>query len=239
MLQSVIAYGEDIIYIIIISHFLGLRAMICYSNVWFIASLTHIINDAWYSAIYKHVNIACGQETDEGYVTAGKYIKIGMAGNFFISVPTAILTVLCMPWMMNLLGYHQSIVDLSQQYSIVVVLSRLMSSTSGLLNSIMDMEGRAKFVAIFEFWESLIAIVLTLAFVTSTGPSLLSIGVFHLILDLVATGIFFFWVIEKRGWYVGYSDGIFSPLSSVVSFNNVVSMFHVPEHILFRYLLIF
>ena len=234
MLQAVIAYGEDIINIIMISHFLGLRAMICYSNVWFFVNLTHIINSAWYSAIYKHVNIACGQETDEGYVTAGNYIKIGMAGNFFISIPTAILTVLCMPYMMNLLGYHQSIVDLSQEYSIVVVSSRLLSSTSGILNSVMDMEGRAKFVTIFEFWESLIGIILTLAFVTSIGPSLVTLGVFHLILDIVATGMFFFWVITKRGWYKGYSDGIFSPLSPVVSFNNIVPMFHVPQYIVFR-----
>ena len=217
MLQAVVSYGEDIVTIIIISHYMGLRAMICYSNVWFIVNLTHLINSAWYNSIYKHVNIACGIETDEGFVTAGKYINLGMAGNVIISIPTAIITVLCVPRIMDLLGYDESIVDLSQGFSVVVVISHLMATTCGILNCVMDMEGRAKFVTVFEFWESLIGIILTLIFVSTSGPSLVTLSLFHLLLDIVATGFFFYWVIVKKGWYDSYSDGIFSPLSSMVS----------------------
>jgi hypothetical protein len=109
---------------------MGLRAMLCYSNVWYIVKLMHIINDAWYSAVYKYVNVVCAQETDKAYTaSAGRLISLGMIGNDITLPPipsfSIIITVLFMPDIMKLCGYDESIVQLSQGYALIVVINRL------------------------------------------------------------------------------------------------------------------
>ncbi len=135
---------------------MGLAYMICYSNVWFIIGIAHVINDAWYDATYQHVNAAVGLETDEGYKQAGKYVRLGMIGNFLLSVPVSILAVVFMPNIMTFFGYKQLVVDMSQSYAAVSVLNNLLGTTSGFLSFILDIEGHAKFNAIYGFWEALI-----------------------------------------------------------------------------------
>merc|ERR1719491_1206327 len=45
MFQSVIADGSSIMSVMMISHFLGLKDMLVYSNVWFIIYLAFVVND--------------------------------------------------------------------------------------------------------------------------------------------------------------------------------------------------
>lgn len=228
-LQSIVSYGEDIATIVIISHFMGLRAMLCYSNVWFIVKLMHLVNDAWYSAIYKYVNIACAQETDEAYESAGRLISLGMIGNVILSIPFSTLTVHFMPDIMRLLGYEDTVVSLSQGYALIAILNRLISSTSDILGSILDLEGYAKFNAVFDFWTSLCDLAVVLIFVSWFRPSLLALGICHLILDILSTGIFYFLTI-RRGCFDGYARGIFActDISPLLSDLRVIGSATIP-----------
>lgn len=215
-LQAIVSYGSDMTTIIMISHFMGLRAMICYSHVWYITGMTHILLSAWYSAIYKHLNQACALETVEGYHSAGHLTRIGIVGNFLLSIPISILTVIFMPNMMNLLGYDGAIVVLSQQYAVVVIINYLLSSTSELLYCILDLEGYAKFTAIFEFWESGLGLLCDFVFIVCFSPSLVALGIFHLIFELASTFVYY-GIVWSRGWFNGYTGGLMSPIESWVS----------------------
>ena len=190
--------------------------MLCYSNVWFIIKLLHIVNDAWYSAVYKYVNIACAQETDEAYVAAGRLISLGMLGNMLISVPFSIISVRFMPEIMEMLGYEESIIDLCQGYALIAVINHLLSSTSDILSSLLELEGYAKFNAVFDFWTSLLDILVVLVFAAWLRPNLLALGICHLVLDMVSTGIYYY-LSFKKGCFEGYKDGFFSCFDFSVS----------------------
>ena len=99
---------------------------------------------------------------------SGTLIKIGMVGNFFLSIPASILAVICMPGIMAWFGYHNSVVEVSQSYAAVAVINNLLGTTANLLTFVLDIEGHAKFNAIFEFWEALFSVGLTYMFVVST-----------------------------------------------------------------------
>jgi len=215
MVQSVVTYGAGIITLSILSHFMGLGAMICYSNVWFIAGMTHIINDAWYSATYKHINIACGLETEEGYLSAAEYIQTGMIGNFLLSIPCSIITVCFMPNIMQVIGYDESVVAISQGYSILVVLSKLLSSSSSILYSVLDIEGYAKFATVFDFWESISNIIAILIFTSAFRPSLVAFGIFQLSLDIGFTALFFYITFTRKGLYEDFEEGLFASVRLV------------------------
>ena len=194
--------------------------MIAYSHIWFIIGILHLLTDAWYNAVYRHVNIYCGLETVEGYTKAGKTVQIGMIGNFIVSLPSSVLAVIFMPSLLQLLGYDQEIVVLAKGYTIIAVISSLLSSTSDILNMVLDLEGYAKMTTVFEFWESLISLLATFIYVAIFRPSLLGLGLFHLILDIIATVIFFY-IAFDRGYYKVFEDGILAPMTSVVSFEFV------------------
>lgn len=190
--------------------------MLCYSNVWFIVKLMHIVNDAWYSAVYKYINVACAKETNEACISAGRLISLGMMGNVIMSIPFSIITVRFMPDIMELLGYEESIVSLSQGYALIAVINHIVSSTSDILASILDLEGYAKFNAVFDFWTSLCDLIVVFIFVLWWQPSLKALGVCHLILDLISTGIFYY-LTFKKGCFEGYTRGMFRCSDTSVS----------------------
>mmetsp|Transcript_12106 Transcript_12106/g.17668 ORF Transcript_12106/g.17668 Transcript_12106/m.17668 type:complete len:882 (-) Transcript_12106:94-2739(-) len=208
LVQSLVTYGADIITVIIISHRLGLKYMICYSNVWFIIRIFHVVNDAWYDACYHHVNATIGLETEEGLFLSGTLIKIGMVGNFLLSIPASILAVICMPSIMTWFGYHNSVVDMSQSYAAVAVINNLLGTTANLFTFVLDIEGHAKFNAIFEFWEAFFSVGLTLIFVDIANPNLFQLGIFHLFLDILATAGYLYLTIIRLEWFKGYMSGI-------------------------------
>ena len=76
-----------------------------------------MLNCAFYSAIYKRVNMASALETDDGYKTAGKYMKLGIFVNALISIPVTVGTIFCIPLLMTWMGYEDSIVELSRGYT--------------------------------------------------------------------------------------------------------------------------
>ncbi len=70
--------------------------MLLYSDVWFIVYLAFVLNGVWYYALYKYVHVSVALETDNEYTKAGKYLKIGMIGVFFLCLPLSVSAVVFM-----------------------------------------------------------------------------------------------------------------------------------------------
>ena len=217
MFQSLIADGSSIVSIMIVSHYMGLREMICYSNVWFVVYSVFLINDAWYDTVYKHVNVSAAVGTNEAYHTAGKYVKIAVWGNFIIALPLSIASIVYMPAILTWIGYDESIAAISQSYAAIAVVNNLFDTSTGLIDCVLDIEGHAKFTAIFEFWDSLASTSLEFFFVKNYRPSLFQLGLFHFACDITTTGIYFIITGYFKGWFDSYTEGMRSPINSVVS----------------------
>jgi hypothetical protein len=127
MLQSFVTDVSDIIYMMMISHFLGLGEMICWSSVWFILGMAHFITDSWHSSVYKHLVAAVAQDTNEGYVLAGKYMQIGACGKIVVMVPVSIIITWFMPEIMDWIGYDVAIVDMSRSFAAIASISQIVN----------------------------------------------------------------------------------------------------------------
>ena len=218
MIQSIIADGSSIVTVMIISHYMGLRELICYSNVWFVINTVYLINDPWYDTVYKHVNVAAASGTEEGYRSGGLYLKIGVIGNFILALPLSIVSVVYMPTILRWIGYDESIVEISQSYALVAAVNNFFESTTGLIDCVLDIEGHAKFTALYEFWESIICTFVDILFVRIYQPTLWELGLFHLAADVVSTTIYFIITGYYKRWFECYREGLRVPVSSAVSF---------------------
>ncbi len=78
----------------IMSHYLGLGELICYSSVWFVLSSVQFLTHSWHSSVYKHLIAAVAKETDEGYFLAGRYLQIGSLGKLFLMLPVNTMATL-------------------------------------------------------------------------------------------------------------------------------------------------
>ena len=218
MFLSLISTGSSIFTVMIISHYMGLRDMLCYSGVWFVIYLAFVVNDAWYNAIYKHVNVSAALETKEGYAVAGKYIQIGVVGNFLISLPLSVLSVIYMPTIIRWLGYDEAVAEISQGYAAITLANNLIDTTAAIIDCVLDIDGHGKYTAVFELWDTIFSGVLVFGFVREYHPNLLELGVFHFVLDIVATMIYFLITWKRKKWFDSYSEGLFAPIWSMVSY---------------------
>lgn len=217
MIQAIIADGSSIITIMIISHYMGLREMICYSNVWFVMYMVYIVNEPWYDTVYKHVNVASAVGTKDGYRLGGLYIKIGVIGDFLVALPLSVAAVAYMPTIFRWIGYDEATAEMSQSYAAIVALNSMFDSTTGLLDCILDIEGHAGFTAAFEFWETLIHFPIEYLFIRWYEPSLWELGIFHFTADLVSTAIYFIMTGYFKRWFASYREGLKAPIRSAVS----------------------
>ena len=218
MFMSLISNGSSIVTVMIISHYMGLRDMLVYSGVWFVVYLAFVANDAWYNAIYKHVNISAALDSKEGYAVAGRYIQIGVVGNFLISLPLSILALIYMPSIFRWIGYAEAVAEISQGYAAIAFANNLFDSTSSIIDCVLDIEGHAKFTAIFQFWNTIFGTLMAFAFVHQYRPSLFQLGVFNFVLDIVATIVYFLYSSAWKKWFGSYAEGLFTPIRSMVSY---------------------
>ena len=231
MFQSIISEGSSIVTLMMISNLMSLRDLLAYSNVWFMIYLAFVINDAWYNALYKHVNISAALETADGYTAAGRYIKIGMIGNIIIAIPLSVVGVLCMPLILEKMGYDASIAEISQYYTIVAVLNNVFDTTTGIVDCVLDIEGHAKWGAIFDFWDTIFSTVATYFFIVYVSPSLLELGILHFGLSILST-IIYFKMTGRKGWFEKYRAGMSTPTSSLV--RNAMECHEMPCHAIQR-----
>lgn len=209
---SFVVNAASLITISVISHYMGVAEMICYSYVWFILDASHIISDAMFNSLYKHANNCVAMETDEGNEKAGKYIRVCIFCNAIISIPICIGLVFAMAPIMNLFGYGPKVIALTNQYTIVAAVSKVISSSDMYITIIPDLDGHADFDAIYGFVDSLFDIILAMTIIPYLQPSLLQLGLIHLAQDLVSMIAYYSITWGWNGWYDKYKGGMFSKL---------------------------
>jgi hypothetical protein len=191
--------------------------MICYTWVWYIIELFHFGSSALFNAIYLHVNNAISLETDEGHFLAGKYLQLAVVGNILICIPASILVVMATSPIMTMVGYGPKVIVTCQKYAVIACLSNLWESTSNMLTIVLDIDGHAKYNAIFDFWDEVFGVVSTLAIVPIFTPSLATLGCIFFIQDIAMTLVFVYLTHTRNRWYDRYIEGF----TSFFSYNTV------------------
>lgn len=215
--MSIIEDCSSIVTIMIISRYMGLREMICYSNVWFVMSTAYIINSPWYDTVYKHVNVSAATCSPEGYRAGALYLKIGVIGDFLIALPLTITAVVYMPDILLWIGYDESIAEISQNFAAIAAFNSMFDSTAALIDCVLDIEGHAGFTAMYEFWETVLYIPLELLFVSKYQPNLTELGLFHVAADVISTALYFIITGYHKRWFKSYRDGFNAPITATVS----------------------
>ena len=219
---SFVLSTASIVTIGIISHYIGTAEMICYSYVWFFMDAAHLVSGALYTSLYKHVNNAAALGTEEGWRKAGKYIRISIVFNFFMSVPIGAALYFSVGPIMKLYGYGAKIANLSTQYTLLAILSNFISTSTGFASLIPDVEGHADFDAMYGLIDSGIDIILALFLIPLLQPSLFGLGIIHLIHDIISIVVYYLITWCWCGWFSKYKEGIFTPLHFRINFKQIL-----------------
>ena len=214
--MSFVGSVSSIITIALISHYIGTPEMICYSYVWFLLDASHLISDAMYNSLYKHANNCVAAETDEGYEKAGKYIRICMLFNNLISIPICTGMVFAMGPFMRMFGYGPKIVNLSKNYTIIASITKVISTCTGFVSIIPDIDGHADFDAMYGLFDSLADIAVAMFVIPIVQPTLLQLGLIHLLQDILSTIVYLSIAGCMKGWFNKYKSGIFGKLDLYV-----------------------
>ena len=206
-------YLSFLVNIVLLSHYLGVAEMICYTWVWYIIELFHIGSSALFNSIYIHVNNAVALENDEGHFLAGKYLHLAMVGNILISIPASILVVMATSPILVMVGYGPKVIATCRKYAAISCLSNLFESTANMATIVLDIDGHAKYNAIFDFWDEIIGTLTTLFIVPIFTPSLSTLGCIFFIQDFAMTLLFFYLTHTRNRWYDRYMEGFFSSIS--------------------------
>jgi len=212
-LSSFISYFSSIVVIALISNFMSIAEMICYSYVWFIIDSVYIISTAFYNSLYKHVNNSVASETEEGYFKAGKYIRISIIVNTIISIPISFAMIFGMGAVFRMYGFAEQMVHLSFGYTIVAVLHNFASYTSSFITLTTDIDGYADFNAKYAFINSLLDIGLSSSVIPLMRPTLVQLGLIHLGFEVLSTAFYYFLTWYRYGWFDLYKEGIMTPLT--------------------------
>lgn len=205
---SVISYSADFLLVLIISHFMGNAAMITYSNVWFIIGFFNLVSGGIYGSCYKHVNNAIADGSSH---LVGEYIQISIILNTLISVPACIAAVCFMETIMAYYGYVDAVVNMSASYATVASISYILEGNLGMACTVLDIDGHAKFNAVWGLWESLGSILFSLFVIIAFEPTLLQLGIIHVVEGIIENAVYIYVVYSKKGWMDAYIGGMTSP----------------------------
>jgi len=215
---DLIGYCADFFIILIVSHFMGTAVMICYSTVGFILGCFNMFCSGIYGSCYKHVNNAVADGSNH---LAGQYIQISMALYTIISAPCSLIAVIYMPKIMIFYGYADGVVDMCQSYAAVAAFQYVVLGSLGMIGSMLDIDGHAKFNAVWGLWECIVSVVCTVIVITVFRPSLLGLGIFHLVEGFIMNALYIYIAYTRKGWLDPYIDGM---LSGSAKKNNLAIM---------------
>ena len=191
--------------------------MIAYSYVWFILEAAHLICSALYNSLYKHVNNAVAMESEEGCDKAGKYIRIGVFINLFLSIPASIGVVFGMGSIMRMYGYEEKMVELCSHYTIVAVIDNFTTTSFGLVSCMTEIDGHADFNAMYTLVDSLVSIAIAAFVIPFVRPSLVQLGLIHMAHEMLSYLVYFYLTWHRKGWFDDYKKGMMTPIKFEVS----------------------
>ena len=127
-----------------------------------------------------------------------------------ISVPSSLIAVIYMPKIMGFYGYADGVIDMCQSYAAVAAFHYVSLGSIGMINSLLDIDGHAKFNAVWGLWECVVSVVSTVIVITVFRPSLLGLGIFYFVEECFMNLVYIYFVYNKRGWLDPYIDGMLS-----------------------------
>lgn len=102
-------------------------------------------------------------------------------------------------------------------------------SCGDLFSSLLEIEGYAKFNAIFDFWESVVGLLLCFIFIILFSPSLFALTLFNCFFSTTTTAYYMYMTLEKRGMFNSYIQGIVTPIQAKVRLSLIFFLIHVSE----------
>ncbi len=208
--------SASIVTVALISHYMGTAEMISYSYVWFILDAGHIVSNALYSSLYKHTSNCVGLGTEEAYYNAGKYIKICVVINAIFSIPVCVGLYFSMGSILQWFGYGAKIVAISQNYTIIAIVSQIAICSNMYVTIVPDLEGHAGFDAMYGLFDSLIDIAVAFYAIPFLEPTLFELGLIHLGKDTVSYFVYYLMTWTWKGWYDNFKYGFWSRIKPVV-----------------------
>lgn len=111
-----------------------------------------------------------------------------------------------MPTIMLWCGYDEEVVDICHGYVFLASITQFVSYGLQPLSSLLEIEGYARFNAVYDFWECTIGLVLSYLFILLFTPSLFVLGIFHCAVDILSTILFVYLTYHKHEMFDSYID---------------------------------
>ena len=172
-----------------------------------------MISSALYGSLYKHVNNAAALETEEGYTQAGRYIRISIIYSSFLQIPISVLLVKFMEFFLRSLGYDDNVTGMATAYTVTAVINDFLSTVSGFITIISDVEGHADFDAIWDLFDYGIDMLLMLLIIPTMQPTLFQLGLIHILQTITSLVVYYMITWYYFGWFEKYKVGLFSDLT--------------------------
>ena len=193
---SIVGQLADIATITLIAFYIGNDSMIAYITIEFLLSVLQLLSYGVYDACYKLANIAISSGNED---RAGKIAKVSICLSILTSLPALIVSIFWMKDLLLLFGYGQFVCHIGPKYAIMSSLMSLMDSSSSIISALVDLNGGANFNSVYDFWDSVINLVLTFVAVAFLQQSLFGLGILWLVID-VASAVVYVCTVGRKGF---------------------------------------
>ena len=210
---SIVGELADVTTVALIAFYIGNDSMIAYITIELLLSMLQLLSYGVYDACYKLANIAISSE-NEG--RAGEIAKVSICLSILTSLPALIVSIFWMEDPLLLFGYGRFICDVGPKYAIMSSLMSLMDSSSSIISALVDLNGGANFNSVYDFWDSIISLVLTFVAVAFLQQSLFGLGILWLVIE-VASAVVYVCTLGRQGFLKPFFEGTRSHFSFLQS----------------------
>ena len=215
---------SEIATVSLIAFFVGNDSMIAYITVEFILSMLQHISYGVYDACYRLSNLSISSNDEK---RAGKIAQVSACLSLLTSFPAFIVSIFFMEEILGFFGHGSYMRSIGASYAILSSLMSLVSSFTSMFSALVDLNDGAHFNAVFDFYDSILCLLLTFGASVFFQMNLIDIGVLWLFYHILVS-IFYFRRVHKRGFLEPYFEGteLFSFLRSKSSLKLISSIFH-------------
>ena len=210
---SIVGQLADIATVALIAFYIGNDSMIAYITIEFLLSMLKILSYGVYDACYKLANIAISSGNED---RAGEIAKVSICLSILTSLPALIVSIFWMEDLLLLFGYGRFICHIGPKYATMSSLMSLINSSSSIISALVDLNGKASFNSVYDFWESVISLALTFVAVAFLQLSLFGLGILWLVIDVVSA-VVYVCTVGRQGFLKPFFEGTRSHFSFLQS----------------------
>ena len=193
----------------LIALYIGNDSMITYITVEFVLSMLQLISYGFYEACYKLANLAISSDDEK---RAGRIAQVSAYLSLIACAPAFIVSIFWMEDILMFFGHGRYMRSIGASYAVLSSLMSLFDAYSSMYSALVDLNDGAHFNAVFDFYDSIVGLSLTLVAVALLDMNLISLGVIWLVYHVLVT-IFYFVRIRRRGFLEPFFDDT-EPLKS-------------------------